>query len=325
MNSIHRLGVGRLPPLAAIRVFEAAARYENFTQAANELGLTQSAVSHQIRVLEERLGLALFDRSGRGVKLTDSGRRLGPAVATAFRSLEESFSSLMHEEGRLLTVSTSPVFGTTWLAPRLGEFQIQHQQFGVRLDIDRGLVDFATGEFDAAVRLGHGPWPGLRHHFLFRVHYTPVCSPDFAARHRLRNPEQLLALPRLRPSAEWWGDWFAEIGITLRGEGEYPNLELDNQTTEASAALAGAGVAMLTPMLWRTDLSSGRLVQLFDHVHVSSKSHWLVYPDSKRAQAKVRAFREWMIQSIRHAEAGELPEVFEPWSAAAGVREEAAV
>lgn len=311
MNPFHDRLVSSFPSLTAIRVFEAAARHENFTRAADELGLTQSAVSHQVRMLEERLAMPLFTRRNGRVVLTDAGRRLAPQVTTAFESLNEAFANLAQEDSKLLAISAASTFGTVWLAPRLGQFQIRNQDLGVRLSAEPRLIDFSTGEFDLAIRIGEGGgWAGLRQHFLFRVHYTPVCSPEFLARHQLRRPEQLLEVPRLSASAKWWRDWLLEASVTLPDEPE-SSLTLDHQTLEANAALAGTGVAMLTPFIWRTELASGRLVRPFEHVVQSTKSYWLVYPDAKRMRPKVRAFRDWLIEQIR-AEAGtEPPEVFE--------------
>lgn len=302
--------MGKLPSLTAIRVFDAAARHENFTRAADELGLTQSAVSHQVRMLEEQLGMRLFTRSNGRVALTDAGRRLGPQVAAAFETLGDAFANLATEDAKLLSISAASSFGTAWLAPRLGSFQLRHQDLGTRLSADWKLVDFGAGEFDLAIRIGEGGWSGLSQHFLFRVHYAPVCSPEFAARCELRDPEQLLELPRFSASADWWHDWLSDVGVRPTGVGAHSGLNLVHQTLEATAALAGTGIAMLTPFLWRSELASGRLVQPFAHVHYSAKSYWLVYPQSKRTVPKVRAFRDWLAEQIRRDAGCEAPEAF---------------
>jgi len=295
----------RLPPLAAVRVFESAARHENFTAAASELGMTQAAVSYQIRLLEERLGLSLFARARGRVTLTEAGRRIAPLVGAAFETLTDAFSGLVAEDQSLLSISTAQTVATTWLAPRLGTFQVRHPDLAVRLSTDNRLVDFSTGEFHAAIRLGRGDWPGLRCHFLFRLHVTPICSTDFQARHRLTQPEQLLTVPRLSPDDVWWGDWLAEAGVALPAEPAHAGLRLDNQVMEANAAVAGAGVAMMTPMFWRAELAAGRLVQPFERVHYSSRSLWLAYPEARRAQPKIAAFRDWLLAEVRAAAASE--------------------
>ena len=301
----------RLPPLSAVRVFESAARHENFTQAASELGMTQAAVSYQIRLLEERLGLSLFARIKGRVSLTEAGRRIAPLVASAFDTLDDAFSGLLADDSGLLSISTATTFATTWLAPRLGAFQVRHPDLAVRLSTDNRLVDFSTGEFHAAIRVGTGDWPGLRSHFLFRLHVSPICSSEFAERHRLERPEQLLAVPRLAPADDWWRSWFEQVGV-LVPEGPPPSgLVLDNQVMEANAAFSGAGIAMMSPMFWRPELAAGRLVQPFPQIYFSSRSHWLVYPEGRRGQAKIAAFRDWLLAEAR-AIAGESAAIFEP-------------
>jgi LysR family transcriptional regulator, glycine cleavage system transcriptional activator len=300
----------RLPPLSAVRVFEAAARRQNFTQAAAELGMTQAAVSYQIRLLEERLGMPLFARAKGRVTLTEAGRRIAPLVASAFETLGDAFSGLVAEDQALLSISTAQTFATTWLAPRLGTFQIRHPDLAVRLSTDNRLIDFATGEFHAAIRMGSGNWPGLKCHFLFRLHFTPICTPEFVERHTLQRPEQLLSLPRLSPGDKWWGDWFAAAGVEV-GEGAIdPGFTLDNQVMEANVALAGTSCALMTPMFWRGDLGSGRLVQPFDQLYLSGRSQWLVYPEGRRNQPKIATFRDWLLAEMRETARTEPAEVF---------------
>ncbi|MGZ8347327.1 MAG: LysR substrate-binding domain-containing protein, partial [Allosphingosinicella sp.] len=259
----------QLPPLSAVRVFESAARHENFTSAASELGMTQAAVSYQIRLLEERLGLSLFTRAKGRVSLTDAGRRIAPLTAVAFDTLEDAFSGLVADDQGLLSVSTAQTFATTGLAPRLGAFQVRHADLAVRLSTDNRLVEFSTGEFHAAIRVGRGDWPGLRCHFLFRLTFSPICSAEFAAAHRLDRPEALLDVPRLSASDEWWRDWFDDVGLPAADSPPDRGLVLDNQVMEVNAAMAGTGIALLTPMFWRNELIAGRLVQPFPQVLVS--------------------------------------------------------
>ncbi len=301
----------RLPPLSAIRVFEAAARHQNFTQAATELGMTQAAVSYQVRLLEERLGLSLFARVKGRVQLTEAGRRIAPLAASAFELLEDAFAGLVADDEGLLSISTAQTFATTWLAPRLGAFQVRHPHLAVRLSTDNRVVDFSTGEFHAAVRIGRGGWSGLRCHFLFRSHVTPICSPEFRERHRLDRPDRLFDVPWLSPADNWWRDWLALAGVGPREIAPAAGLVLDNQVMEANAALAGAGIAMMTPMFWRSELRSGRLVEPFDHLHFPGTSHWLVYPEQRRNQPKIRALREWLLAEMDAQRETERPEIFE--------------
>ena len=302
--------MARLPPLSAVRVFEAAARRENFTQAAAELGMTQAAVSYQIRLLEERLGVPLFARIKGRVSLTDAGRRIAPLVANAFETLEDAFSDLVADDQAVLSISTAQTMATTWLAPRLGAFQVRHADLAVRLSSDNRIVDFSTGEFHAAIRVGRGDWPGLRCHFLFRLNFSPICSAEFARRHRLERPEQLLDVPRLSPADDWWRDWLEDAGVARGTRAPDPGLVLDNQVMEANAAFAGAGIAMMTPMFWRGELASGRLVQPFPRIHVTERSHWLVYPEGRRNQPKIAAFRDWILAEAEAEKAREPAEIF---------------
>ena len=299
----------QLPPLAAVRVFEAAARHENFTRAAAELGLTQAAVSYQMRLLEDRLGISLFGRAKGRVALTDAGRRIAPLVGGAFDTLEEAFSGLVAENNAVLSISTAQTFASTWLAARLGAFQLAHPDLAVRLSTDNALVDFSGGAFDAAIRIGRGGWPGLRQHFLFRSHVAPVCSAEFARRHQLERPAQLLQVPRLSPDDPWWRGWLAEQDVVAPDEAAR-GLLLDNQVMEAEAALAGYGAAMMTPMFWRRELGAGRLVQPFAPLHFTGTSYWLVYPEAKRHQPKVAALRDWLLAALRDTAAGEVPAIF---------------
>jgi LysR family glycine cleavage system transcriptional activator len=300
----------RLPPLSAIRVFESAARHQNFTQAAAELGMTQAAVSYQIRLLEERLGTSLFARVKGRVSLTEAGRRIAPLVANAFETLDDAFSGLVAEDQALLSLSAAQTLATTWLAPRLGRFQVRHPSLAVRLSTDNRLVDFSTGEFHAAIRVGRGDWPGLKCHFLFRMHFTPICTPAFVRTHGLATPDQLLSIPRLSPGDDWWADWLAGAGVAAPASAPDPGLVLDNQVMEANAAFAGAGIAMMTPLFWRDELAAGRLVQPFPHIHVTNRSHWLVYPEGRRNQPKIAAFRDWILAEAEAEKATEPAAIF---------------
>lgn len=301
-----------LPPLPSVRVFEAAARHENFTLAATELGMTQAAVSYQIRLLEERLGVPLFVRAKRRVSLSEAGRRLAPIVSDAFDRLNEGFSGLVDEDESVLGISTAQTFASNWLAPRLGGFQIARPELAVRLHTSNAMTDFARDDIDVAVRMGTGPWPGLRQHFLFCLFSTPLCTPEFRDRNRLERPEDLLRVSRLNAHDWWWKQWLEEAGVPLADEPPRQGIRLDSQALEGNAALAGHGVGLLTPLYWRAELAAGRLVQPFDLVVVSGPALWLVYPEQKRGRAKIRGFRDWLLAEIAaDAEAGPA-EAFRP-------------
>src|SRR4029453_10754924 len=171
----------RLPPLAAIRAFEAAARTENFTAAAAELGMTQAAVSYQVKSLEERLGAPLFVREKGRARLTPLGARLLPALSSAFDSMEAAFSSHREEDETLLSITTTHTFANTWLAWRLGAFQMDHPDLAVRMTTSNEVCDLRGGDADVAIRAGGGDWEGLEHHRLFTSSFTPMASPDCIA------------------------------------------------------------------------------------------------------------------------------------------------
>jgi LysR family glycine cleavage system transcriptional activator len=302
----------RLPPLSAVRVFEAAARHQNFTQAAAELGMTQAAVSYQVKLLEERLGAPLFLRSKRRVTLTEAGRRLAPVLTDAFDRIAEGVADLVEEDEGVLTISTTPTFAINWLAPRLGAFQVERPELAVRLQTTNLLVDFARDEADLAVRMGSGDWPGLRAHFLFYLHSTPLCSPQLLESHALRVPADVLRVPRLSPHDDWWEQWLAAAGVVVPEGAREGGLRLDSQVAEGQAAMAGLGLSMLTPLFWRAELASGRLVQPFDLVTSEGRAIWLVYPEHKRGRAKIRAFREWLLREVAVEAARGPAELFIP-------------
>ena len=171
----------RLPPLAAIRAFEAAARTENFTAAAAELGMTQAAVSYQVKSLEERLGAPLFVRERGRARLTPLGARLLPSLSSAFDSIEAAFASHREEDETLLSITTTHTFANTWLAWRLGAFQMEHPDLAVRMTTSNEMCDLRAGDADVAVRAGRGGWEGMEEERLFESAFTPMTSPECLA------------------------------------------------------------------------------------------------------------------------------------------------
>jgi LysR family glycine cleavage system transcriptional activator len=292
----------RLPPLAAVRVFEAAARVGNFTRAAEELGMTQAAVSYQVKLLEERLGVPLFARSGRGIALTDMGRRIAPQVTSAFDTLGDAFASVRAENESVLTITAPRTFATNWLAGRLGSFQLARPDLAVRLDVSDTMTDFASGEFDLAIRGMGQPQPGLNCQFLMRMPVVPLANPAFLAQYpAIEKPEDLLSIPRLSPGDDWWDLWF-ETAMPGRVEAkERPAVRFDSQVLDGNAAIAGHGVAILSPPMWMLAMAAGQLVPVSSHAPCYRNSFWLVYPENKRGLAKVRAFRDWLIEDMKAA------------------------
>jgi LysR family glycine cleavage system transcriptional activator len=285
-----------LPPLAAIRCFEAAARHLSFTRAAEELGITQAAMSYQIKLLEDRLG-PLFLRRPRGVALTETGRRLAPAVTGAFDGLRSAFEDLNQNAEGTLGITAVQSFAANWLVPRLGCFQIAHPEIAVRLDVSQRVVDFAREEFDVGIRHnGIDRWPGLVAHPLIALEFTPMLSPRLLEKFGpATRPAELLKLPLLEPSDPWWPEWFALAGVKAPDMAGRPEINYGTQNLIGSAALAGQGVAMLTPAFFRDDLASGRLLQPFPMLGRGKGHYCLVYPEARRRAPKIRAFRDWIL------------------------------
>lgn len=294
-----------LPPLAAVRVFEAAARHENFSRAAEELALTQAGVSYQIKLLEERLGVALFARKGRGMALTEAGRRIAPRIAEAFAQMEQAFASLRSENEAVLTITAPRTFATNLLAARLGAFQLLRPDLAVRLDVSDTLVDMASGEFDMAIRGSQATPAGMVSHLLFRQAFAPMAAPAFLAEHPVAEPGDLLTVPRVSPADFWWGLWLGELGSANPAAESQGGIFYDSQVLDGQAALAGQGAAMLSPIMFAQQLATGQLIQLFPRVAYDPRSFWLIYPEHKRHLAKVRAFRDWLLQAVREAAAGD--------------------
>jgi LysR family glycine cleavage system transcriptional activator len=237
--------MSRLPPMSAVRVFEAAARHQSFTRAAEELGMTQAAVSYQIRMLEDRIGAPLFVRQPRQVVLTARGKQLAPAITEAFDLLRAAFDGIDEAVQTTLSITTLTTVAANWLVPRLGRFQQLHPSIAVQIDINSQILDFSKHDFDLGIRSGIGTWPGLESEFLFPNQFTPVCSPDLARRACLREPVDLLKLPLIAPSDPWWQDWFKAADVACVDLSNRPDFSLGAQQFEGMAAMAGQGVAMV--------------------------------------------------------------------------------
>lgn len=295
-----------LPPLAAVRAFEAAARHGNFTRAAEELGMTQAAVSNQMKLLEQRLGMALFRKEGRGVALTPAGERIAPQVSAALDGLADAFAAARAEDEAVMTISAPGTFSTNWLARRLGRFQVERPELAVRVLVSDEIIDLAASEADVAIRGANGPWPGLVSHFLMRMPFTVMASPEFlAAQPPIRTPADLLGLPRVSPDDSWWALWFESVfGEAVVAS--QPGVDFQSQVHIGNAAVAGHGLAMLSPPMWLSTIAEGRLVQVLPQTVYYRNSFWLVYPEHKRNLPKVRAFRDWLLADVR-ASLGEDP------------------
>jgi LysR family glycine cleavage system transcriptional activator len=288
----------QLPPLAAVRVFEAAARHLSFTRAAAELGMTQAAVSYQIRLLEDRVGAPLFLRLTRKVALTEAGQRLAPVLTEALSRMAGAFAALRDDAGGgLLSVTTVLTMASNWLVPRLGRFQAAHPGTTVRVDTMTAKVDFTRGEHDLGIRVGKGVWPGLVAHWLLPVDFTPMCSPALLQRADggLRQPRDLLRLPLLWDDADAWQRWFAAAGEVVPASIADDGLRLDTQQIMGQVAKAGQGVALLNPLLFAEDLASGQLVQPFPTLLREDVAYYIVYLETRRDIPKIALFRDWLL------------------------------
>jgi LysR family transcriptional regulator of beta-lactamase len=276
-------------PLNALRAFEAAARHLSFTRAAEELCITQAAVSHQVKGLEARLGVRLFRRVARGLALTDEGQALAPAVEESLDRMARVMSRF--ERGAVREVLRLGVVGTfavRWLMPRLDAFRELQPQVELRLLTHNNKVDLAAEGLDLAIRFGDGDWPGVVAEKILEAPMTPLCAPRIAA--RLETPASLLGAPLLRSyrRAEWPA-WFAAVGL------EPPPLSgpvFDSLTLTAHAAIEGLGVALAPPAMFRPELAAGRLAQPFAAT-CDVGAYWLTSLRHKPPTAAMEAFRSW--------------------------------
>ncbi|WP_416795546.1 LysR substrate-binding domain-containing protein [Ciceribacter azotifigens] len=286
-------------PLNALRVFEAVARHMSFTRAGEELGMTQTAVSYQIKLLEENIGEPLFLRRPRQITLTDTGARLAPKVADAFRTLHEAVAGVRKSSEEMLNIHCTATFAARWLARHLGSFQLENPTIAVRLDTSNTVIDFARTEADLAIRWGKGDWPGLRRHFVMHGHFTPMLSPALAESiGGITKPEDLLKLRIIDPRDPWWKAWFLAAGIPDVDLADRKGNKLGAQAFEAAAAIAGHGVAILTPEFYTDDVALGHLMQPFDILGDDGGHYWLVYPEARRNAPKIRAFREFLRKTM---------------------------
>jgi LysR family glycine cleavage system transcriptional activator len=289
----------KLPPLAALRAFEAAARHMSFTRAAEELAMTQAAVSYQIKLLEERVGSPLFMRRSRQVVLTEAGQRLAAAATDAFRILADGYEDVRKDSSSVLNVSTILTFAANWLSRHIGAFQVAHPDMTIRLDTSTHFVDFARENVDIAIRAGGGNWDGLAVHRLLPASFTPMLSPKLAASiGGVKEPADLLKLPIVDPTDPWWTEWFKAAGVEVDGFEKRPGNKLGAQLYEANAAIAGQGVAILTPAFFTNELESGTLIRPFDLLGDDDHSYWLVYQKQRANVPKIRAFRDWILAEV---------------------------
>jgi len=278
-------------PLNPLQTFVAAARAQNMTRAAERLHLTVSALSHQIRLLEERVDCSLFVRGPRGLKLTAEGQRLLDKVAPHLEAIEDALKPLCARCDNALSLSAMPSMTTSWLVPRLPNFVSKHPEVELNLDSSIELVDFADGRHDAALRYGVGDWPGLVVESLLEEWLTPVASPSLLAGRKRPRLEDLGDLPLLCPE-DPWGEWFELHGG--RPPRRYAASFSDSESRQR-AAVEGIGVALGRTTMVRPLIETGQLVALFPELMKAKRWHYLVYPERSRKHAGFMAFREWLL------------------------------
>jgi len=279
------------PPLNALQVFVSAARAKNLTRAAERLHLTVSALSHQVRSLEERLGYVLFVRGPRGLTLTAEGALLLDRVAPHFDAIETALRPLRARRDNVLSISALPSMASSWLMPRLPRFVALHPDLEFNLDSSIDLVDFADCRFDAALRYGPGQWDGVTSELLFEEWLTPVASPAMLAGRKRPTFANLGEWPLMCPD-DPWPRWFETYG------GAVPErfvATFSNSETLQRAAVEGIGIALGRTTMVRPLIESGHLVTLFPERMRARYAHYLVYPQRSREHASFRTFREWLL------------------------------
>ncbi|TFV46796.1 transcriptional regulator GcvA [Bradyrhizobium niftali] len=294
----------RLPSLNGLRAFEAAARHLSFTLAATELNVTQTAISHQIRRLEEELGIRLFIRQNRALALTPEARDYLPGVRAAFNDLRLATDRLLRrDDDKVLTLSTLASLAAKWLLPRLTDFQEQHPGIDVRITTSTSLVDFQRDDVDAAIRYGRGQWPGLRADWLMADELFPVCSPSLLRGDKpLQRPEDLRNHPLLHTSnanSDDWRLWLTAAGLPA-DIAKQPGITFDMIFMTIQAAIDGIGVAMGRTSYVQDDIAKGRLVVPFKIALPADAGFYLVAPEGRREAPKLAAFRQWIVAATQN-------------------------
>jgi LysR family glycine cleavage system transcriptional activator len=295
----------RLPPLNALKAFEAAARHESFTRAAEELCVTQGAVSHQVKALETELGIKLFNRERQRLVITGAGRDYLAVVRDALDRIAVGTQRLTQRQSSgVLTVSTSPDFAAKWLVHRLGHFAEAHPEIDLRISATMHHVDFAREDVDLAVRHGDGNWPGHEVIRLSPEQLFAVCSPKLVAgRNRLAKPADVVKFPLLHlDDRKAWSKWLEVAGIADAEPSQGPVLNRASMIIDA--AVDGQGIALARTTLAAWDLINGRLVRPFADALRLSRPYWIVCPKATSLLPKITIFRDWLLneaaQDNRH-------------------------
>jgi LysR family glycine cleavage system transcriptional activator len=287
----------RLPSLNALRAFETSARHESFTAAAEELFVTHAAVSRHVRDLEEWLGAELFERTPRGLTLTETGTRYAARLTPLFDEMADATRQVV-AQGRVksLTLTVEPAVASRWLVPRLGRFTAAHPDIELSINPENRMVDMRSGEADLGLRYGDGAWEDAEATKLSGVLIFPVCAPRLIPPGTDLHPRDLAGLTLLHEERkQWWADWLHAAGVEL--EGERPGIMFQNHLA-IEAAEAGQGFALADPILATDAIAEGWLALPFP-IHMKDHgSYWLVRAKAARETAPMRAFREWLLAEM---------------------------
>ncbi|AYD66109.1 transcriptional regulator GcvA [Achromobacter sp. B7] len=291
MSELHRL-----PNLLTLRAFEAAARHQNFSRAADEMHVTHGAVSHQIRALEQDLGVALFTRHGKRLTITLQGAQFAQAVRRALQDIAQATQAIREESRqKRITVSSIPSFAARWLAPRLGKFIEQNPGTELVLQTSGRLHDLVRDGIDVGIRFGQGQYPGLAVQRLMGDSYYPVASPSYNGGGLPATPQQLTPAQLLR-SDEPWLPWFQAANLTLAEPAG--GVRFQDLSMLIRSAVAGNGIALVRHVVAMQEIASGELVRLFDVAVKSPWHYYLACPPEALHKPQVQAFRQWLMEEI---------------------------
>jgi len=289
----------RLPPLNALRAFEASARQLSFTRAAEELFVTQAAISHQIKALEDNLGIKLFMRKNRSLLLTEEGQSYYLDIKDVFNALHDATERLLARgEKGAITVSLQPSFAIQWLVPRLNTFSLLHPDIDVRIKAVDQPENSLTEDVDLAIYYGRGRWKGIHAEQLHTEYLIPVCSPLLLAGKKPLDKIEDLANHTLLhdTSRRDWKRWFKHVDV--RGGNVNHGPIFSHSAMVLQAAIHGQGVALAHSVLAKPDIDSGRLVCPFKDVLISKNSYYIVCREQQLELGKIAAFREWVLQTV---------------------------
>lgn len=292
--------INRLPPLNSLKCFESAARHGSFNKAAQELNVTPSAISHQIKGLEGFLGIELFRRTKRKVVLTEAGESYIKPIKKIFQQLEQATADLKSaQHAGSLKLAVAPSFLTRWLMPRMERFQNRYPDIEIEIRSSIGLIDFSLGEIDMAVYFGNGEWDGIEAHYLRPIRLAPVCSPKLIKPNQpIKVPEDMRFYPLLHVSkrGDEWNDWLQQNGLDpkvfRRG------LMFSSGSLTAGAAAQGLGIALADISLVMPEVDSGQLQVLFDKHLETNRSFYLVFEKNRALSPAMVAFKEWIIEEM---------------------------